>query len=176
VKDYPLHASVLRVLSVTPADSDIDMVRMDYDSMRPQFTAYPSEFWDVNVQYDDQPGRPIWYATDIADRVMRIRPAPRAQDATDIVTLKLRVARLPIVALSAGLPDNEPEIPEEYHLDLCDYVAGMALMHHDVDAAARKEAKDFLSVFFSSVRSARGDRHAADAAPASFKFGGWANS
>jgi len=175
-QDYPLHASVLRVLSVTPADTDIDLVRLNYDSIRPRFTAYPSEFWDVNVQYTDQPGRPIWYATDIADRVMRIRPTPREQDVTDIATFNLRVARLPLVALNVTLPDNEPEIPEEYHLDLCDYAAGMSLGHDNVDASGRKESKDLLRSFFSSVKAARGDREISDGAQAQFLFGGWANS
>jgi len=175
-QDYALHSSVLRVLSVTPADSDIDLVRMDYDSMRPQFTAYPSEYWDVNVQYEDQPGRPIWYATDISDRVLRLRPAPRAQDVTDIATLNLRVARMPITALSVTTPDNEPEIPDEFHLDLCDYVVGRALLHPNVDNAGQTEGKEFLKLFYSAIRSARGDRHVADMAPAQFKFGGWANS
>jgi hypothetical protein len=175
-KDYNLHASVLRVLSVTPADSDIDLVRVNYDTLRPRFDAQPSDHWDVNLQYTDTPGRPVWYATDIANRVLRVRPTPRAQDVADIGTLRLRVARMPLVALTAEDVDNEPEIPEEYHLDLVDYVAGMALSHANVDNDGKRDAKGFLGQFFSSVRSARGDLQEAHGAPAQFRFGGWANS
>jgi hypothetical protein len=175
-KDYTLHASILRVLAVRPNDSDIDLVRAGYDTIRPRFTAYPSEFWDVNVQYTDSPGRPIWYTTDVANRILRIRPTPRAEDVTSIGTLKLIVARLPITPLSVDTPDSSPEIPEQYHLDLVDYVAGKALMHPNLDSGARREGNDMMRTFYASVRAARASRTETEAAPGLWLFGGWANS
>ena len=175
-KDYPLHASILRVLSVKPNDSDIDLVRMSYEGMRPRLTPTGPDHFDVNVSYVDTPGRPYWYSTDVSSRILRLRPTPDAAAVTAIGTIKLRVARLPLVALSHALPDNEPEIPDEYHMDLCDYVAGKALSHPNIDAEGKREAKDYLKMFFANVRSARGDIQVAEAAQPVWHFGGWANS
>lgn len=175
-KDYPLHSSVLRVLSAKPNDSDIDLIPMTYDGMRPRLTPTGPDHFDVNVSYVDTPGRPYWFATDIATRILRVRPTPDTAAVTAIGTLNLRVARLPLVALAHTLPDNEPEIPDEYHLDLCDYVAGKALSHPNADGEAASAAKDYLKMFFASVRSARGDIHVAEAAQPNWYFGGWANS
>ena len=172
---YALHDSVLRVLSVTPADTEIDLARYGYDSMRPRFDVTPGYF-DVNLTYTDSPGRPLWYTTDRATKVLQVRPAPRAEDVSDIGTLNLRVARLPITPLSASSPNAEPEIPEEYHLDLCDYVAYRALIHPNADNDAKKEARNFKAEFEASIRRAKADRLVAEAAPAQWRFGGWANS
>lgn len=172
---YALHASVLRVLSVTPADTEIDLARFDYDSMRPRFDVTPGHF-DVNLTYTDSPGRPLWFSTDRATKILQIRPAPRAADVTDIVTLNLRVARRPITALTSENLDAEPEIPEEYHLDLCDYVAYRALMQPNVDNDAKREARNFKAEFEASIRKAKADRLVAQAAPPQWRFGGWANS
>lgn len=175
-KDYALHSSVLRVLSVTPDDTDLDLVRASYDTMRPRMNDHPVDGFDVNVTYIDAPGRPMWFSTDSAVRTLRLRPAPSAAEVALIGTLNLRVARMPITALSVDRLDSEPEIPDEYHMDLCNYAAGMALSHPNVDGQGRREAKDYLNMFFASLRSARGDMHVAEAAPPQFRFGGWANS
>lgn len=172
---YALHASVLRVLSVTPADTDLDLVRHSYDSMRPRFDTTPGYF-DVNRVYTDSPGRPLWYSTDSATKILKIRPAPAADDVSDIVTLNLRVVRRPITALSADTPNSEPEIPEEYHLDLCDYVAYRALSQPNVDSDGKKEAGAYLKEFERSIRKAKADKLVAEAAPVQWQFGGWANS
>jgi hypothetical protein len=176
VKDYALHSSVLRVLSATPADSDIDLVRVDYGTLRPRYSALPGEAFDVNVQYLDAPGRPRWYATDVATKMIRVRPAPRAEDVTDIGELVLRVARLPINPLTASDLDADPEIPAEYHMDLCDYVAFRALSHPNVDAEGKREAKEFSKAFYAAVRDAKADVHTAEHAVPSWNFGGWAST
>lgn len=169
---YELHTSVLRVLSVTPNDSDIDLARWTYDTMRPRFDSTPGYF-DVNLTYTDAPGRPLWFNTDKATKVLQVRPAPRTEDVTDIVTLNLRVARRPINALGADL-NAEPEIPEEYHLDLCDYVAYRALSQPTVDDDAKSEASNYLREFERSIRRAKADRLVAGAGPVQWQFGGWA--
>lgn len=172
---YDLHASVIQVLSVTPADTSIDLSRADYNTMRPRFDSTPGHF-DVNTAYTESPGRPQWFATDVATQAMKIRPAPRAQDVTDIGTLNLRVARRPLVALSHDAPDNEPEIPEQYHLDLCDYVAFRALSLPQVDSDGKRESKNFYGLWEASLRAARNERLILEMAPMRWGFGGWAAS
>lgn len=172
---YDLHSSVIQVLSVTPADTSVDLQKFDYNSMRPRFDTSPGYF-DINTSYVDTPGRPLWYATDAESQVLKVRPAPRAQDVTDIGTLNLRVARRPLTPLSHETPDAEPEIPERYHLDLCDYVAFRALSLPNVDSDGKREAKSFYAVWEASLRAARGERLTAEAAPVRWGFGGWANS
>ena len=174
-KDYDLHTSVLGVLSVTPADNDLDLIRFSYDAMRPRFDVTPDHF-DVNITYTDTPGRPLWYATDIATRVMRLRPTPDADAVSTIDTLNLRVVRMPLVPLSLATPDAEPEIPGEYHLSLCDYVAFRALSNPTVDDDGKKEARTFKKLFDEALRSARGETITSEAAPVQWRFGGWAIS
>ena len=170
---YALHTSVLRVLSVTPNDTEVDLARFAYDSLRPRFDSTPGYF-DVNLTYTEAPGRPLWFGTDKATKVLQIRPAPRAEDVTAIGTLNLRVVRRPITPLTVDDLDAEPEIPEEYHLDLCDYVAYRALSQPTVDSDGKREAKDFLGTFERSIRTAKADRITSEAAPPQWQFGGWA--
>jgi len=70
-------------------------------------------------------GTPSVFICDEAYRQIRLYPVPDS-----VVTINLRVARLP--ASPIGLYSS-PEIPEEYHLDLAEYVAWRCLQGNDVD-------------------------------------------
>jgi len=162
-QDYTLHASILRVLSVTPADSDIDLQHASYDTLRVKPTFDPDTPWGSAYSYTENPGRPAYWTTDRGNRKLRIRPIPRAQDVTDIGTLQLCVVRYPLVSLdpTEAIPDPTPEIDEEYHLAMIDYAAGMALTNANVDAGSRTgvrtTAKDCLDRFYRRVREAKVD-------------------
>ncbi len=70
-------------------------------------------------------GTPSIFVCDEAARTIRFYLVPDA-----IVTINLRVARLPAAPISEY---NSPEIPEEYHLDLASYAAWKCLQNNDVD-------------------------------------------
>lgn len=172
---YSLHASVLSVLSVRPGDASIDLPKMSYETLRPR--PIHADYWDINIASTDASGRPLAWAPDYASRKLYLRPAPNAEAATDIGTLYLRVARLPGTRLTVADPDAEPEVPPEYHMDLCTYAAGMAMLHGTVDDQdSRAEGRRLVKDFMGAVRRARGDRHVAELAQPRWAFGGWAST
>lgn len=85
-------------------------------------------------------GTPTVFVNDQSSRTIRFYPVPDA-----VITIKLRVARLPSVAIGLYAA---PEIPEEYHLDLGEYVAWRCLQSNDADGealgAADRHRKDWL--------------------------------
>jgi len=174
---YALHKSVLLVKSVTPSDSDIDLTRVSYDRIRPRMTFSDESPWDVNTTYVEQSGRPLVYSTDNATRVLRLGPKPDATAVAGMGPLKLRVARLPVTALtfSEGT-DPTPEIPEEYHLDLCDWAAAKALSGPNVDGEARAFARECREEFFAKVNAAKNDVTVAEQPRAEFVYGGLSRS
>lgn len=174
---YSLHKSVMRVLSVTPADSQVPLVWLNFNQIaQTPYVSFPDYYAIGPLPFTETTGRPGWYTTDNATKILRVRQTPNAQAVSDIVTLNLRIARLPLVALSVALPENEPEIPEEYHLDLCDYAAGRALMQANVDSDAYAQGKDLVASFYAKLRAARNDRLIAQNAPGSYLFGAWART
>lgn len=173
-KDYALHKSVVRVLSGRLSDSELDLTRVPYDLSRPQANvAAPYDFFYPDFPYNDTPNRPIALATDVATRTLRVRPAPDATAAG--LQVLLRVSRMPVTFLTVDAPDREPEIPEEFHLSLCDFVASKALAIPAADASLRSAAKDYAADWKEVVRVARRDRERAEMAPGVWKFGGWAS-
>lgn len=177
INTYPLDPSVMRVLSVVPNDTNIPLSWLNYDLIAPRpISSLPDYYDSAPIAMVEQAGRPGWYTTDDATRVLRIRPAPDAANVASIVRLNLRVARLPIVPLSVESPQLSPEIPEEYHLDLADYAAGRALMQANVDSDAKDEGRKFVEGFMQKLRAARNDRLIAQNAPGRYIFGGWART
>ena len=172
---YTLHSSIVRVLSVTPNDSQVDLSNASYDNIRPRASPVSNEPWGVSTVYNEASGRPRQWSTDRPVGTLRIRPAPSAAEVAAIVRLNLRVIRLPLTTLdpSEAESDPSPEIPEQYHLDLVDYAAGRALTQSNVDRKAHADGKDFLKTFYANVRLAKQETDAAARAPAVFQFGGW---
>lgn len=85
-------------------------------------------------------GTPTVFACDQSARTIRFYPVPDA-----IITINLRVARLPLTPIGAY---SSPEIPEEYHMDLAEYVAWRCQQSNDADGeslgAADRHKKDWL--------------------------------
>jgi len=178
-QDYALHSSILHVLSVRPADSELDLEHASYEtiSMRPRVD--PATPWGMSYAYTSSLGRPQLWSTDRLNRKLRVYPTPRAEDVTAIGELNLRVVRLPLASLipTEAVPDPEPEIPEEYHLSLLDYAAGRALLHANIDAGSRsgvrQAAKEFLGLFEAAVKEAFVERARLARGPAAVRYGGW---
>ena len=177
--DYALHSSILQVLSVRPADSEVDLHWTSYDTSRAQARVDPDIPWGEAFPYTSNPGRPQLWTTDRLARNLRVFPAPRAADVTAIGTLKLRVVRLPISPLipTEAVPDPEPEIDARHHLKLLDYAAGRALIVANVDAGSRvtvrQQARDFFELFDKAVGKAKVDAARFARGPAIGRAGGW---
>lgn len=176
-KTYALHKSVLSVLSATPNDTDIPLSWLNFSLISPSPTIQLPDYYTVPpLAQIEQAGRPGWYSTDDATKQLKIRPAADAANVAAIVQLNLRVARLPLVPLSVDTPELEPEIDDEYHLDLADYAAGRALMQANVDSDQKDEGRKFVDAFELKLRRAKNDRLIAQKAPGRYLFGQWART
>lgn len=167
VTTYPIHKSVLRIMSATPEDTQIPLGRST-DSRLQFSVADDPDFFDVNLPYTQTPGRPVAFATDAATRLLRVDRAPSATE--NGLRLLLKTVRLPSCALSLEDTDAEPEVAEEYHLWLPMYAAGRCLTHPNVDSSAKREGRQFLADFEALVKEARQDRTRAEMAPPKFVY------
>lgn len=113
VADYALPAGTLHVLSAR-----VSTVASDMRSYTRK--ALPSHLLTST-------GQPNAYTLDEATGMIRLYPVPDA-----IYTVALRIARLPLDAITSSIT---PEIPEHYHLDLAEYVAWRCLQDNDVDGS-----------------------------------------
>lgn len=73
-------------------------------------------------------GEPSIYTLDEASGLIRFYPVPEA-----VVTINLRVARLPTSDITTTNASSALEIPTHYQLDLAEYVAWRCLQDSDVD-------------------------------------------
>lgn len=161
--EYALDSSIKQVLNVRMSDNGVDMKRATHEEI------------DVSIQVGAlaSPSYPWVWSTDEGSRVLRVYPVPDATAALN--TLKIRVIRMPTTALSLSALTAEPQIPEEYHLNLCDWVAYRALTHQDVDGNNRKEALQFRAEFMNAIKDARAETKRLYQPPGKVKFGGWGN-
>lgn len=81
-------------------------------------------------------GEPSIYTLDESIGLIRFYPVPEA-----VVTVNLRVARLPTNDVSSTQSSSQLEIPSQYHLDLAEYVAWRCLQDNDVDGQNEKAAQ-----------------------------------
>lgn len=161
---YPLHKSVLRVFDATPSTQANPLGRANDVRLRDPFPANADAF-DIGVAASlagttlTFPGAPLVIATDAGTRMLRVAPEPAAAQAN--LRIDLKIARLPITQLTLEDVEGEPEIPEEYHEDLCLYAAGKALTMPNVDNDQKGEGRNLLAEFDAVVREARRDRQRA---------------
>lgn len=173
--DYALHASVLSVLSSRMSDTDRPMGHRAWKQI---YTARPADtdHFDTNQPLIYAPGRPEIFATDTATRKITFWRKPDA--AAALLTARLRVARLPLNPLTLAT-DNTPELPEEHHLDLCDYAVGRLLKNTanndtgEVQGEARRIGAGLLADFQKTIDRARRDRLRLDMPTPAFRLGGW---
>lgn len=183
---YPLHESVISVISVKNASQEFDLTRVGHSlfaSYRP-----PTEVWQDPAAYQSiPPGPALAYSTDeavndidgdtFAQVSMRVFPAPTA--AQDGQTLRLRVVRKPLNKLIETALGAVPEIPEDHHLEMLDWAAYLALRIVDDDAGAPRRAAEFRASFEEHVAEARKLAMRKMFAPSGWGFGGggfsWSN-
>lgn len=149
---YKLHKSVLAVLSATPADTDFPLNRSS-DNVVLGVRTPEQDFWDVNRITAFTPGRPLAITADAGTRTVRFVPTPSSTE--NGLRIGLKVARMPYCPLSLSDLNACPEVPEEWHLLLCEYAAGKCLMHPNVDASAKTEGRNILADVEAKIKEAR---------------------
>lgn len=164
---YTLHPSVLRVMDIVfdtatvplPHVADADVLGVSPPS---------TDFFDINTITARTPGNPLAFSTDAGTRLMRVTPAPAADQAG--LKVYLRVARLPTCPLDSTKKSESPEIDEQWHLDMCRYAAGCALQHPTADSNHKTLGKNMVEAFEVIVREARQERERLWSSPARAEF------
>lgn len=159
---YPLHESVIAVLSARNQSQQADLNRVGHAALG----AYraPSDSWvDPTAVIGLPSGATLAYSTDeglsdsdsdaLSQVLLRVYPEPAAAQTGTI--LRLRVARKPLEKFRATNLGASPEIPEDHHIEMLDWAAYLALRIVDDDAGAAKRALEFKATFEQHVKEAR---------------------
>lgn len=163
VVTYPLHRSVLSVLSAKYSTNTFDMQRTGHalllQSTPPEFLSF-----DPADPFNYPPGPPIAFYTDettvyaTKQRVtMSVYPTPGPDQDGQIVYM--RVARLPLTSYANTL-DNlncESDLPEDYQLDVLEWAAYRAQRTFDGDAGAPTSAEQHKKRFEEAVAEAQAE-------------------
>lgn len=160
--EYPLHQSVLAVLSARVTGDSGDLTRAGHSVFDTYHQPDPV-FFDSSTYQALAPGKPLAFSMDeylsetdegsISVATMRIYPEPSAEYAGTVVNL--RVVRLPLEAMDLTGTCETPEIPEVHHLDMLDWAAYLALRIVDHDAGDVARAMEFRGSFDAAVKEAR---------------------
>lgn len=175
---YPIHASVLRIFDITPTTQVSPLGRTEDIHLRNTnllgtdgdlFSAYEiGERASLAGSLTNTAGPPLAFASDAASRTIRVFPPPTSVQNGLQVTMK--IARLPIKQLSLDDTSCEPEVPEEWHIPVCHYAAGRALVLPNVDGDQKMEGRRLLAEFDETVRQARQERQRAEAGGSRWEF------
>ena len=119
-----------RVISVLAAQLDGRMV-LGRANWGTRFGADSQLTPNTSYQAPRETGEPRIYYTDRDTGFLGVYPSPSATAAGKVV--RLQVARRPLVPLTKNDLDAEPEVPEQWHLDLVEWAAWRAMRNHDPD-------------------------------------------
>lgn len=141
VTDYALHDAVLTVYSARYDTDTYDLPLITHPTVY-DHVQRDTDWFDVN-NAASTPGRPQAIQLDEATKTFTVYPAPTSAESGKLI--RLRVARLPLTLFTVGV-DIVPDLPNRYHLALCDGAAALALDNHDVDGegparSGRRRAK-----------------------------------
>lgn len=119
-------------------------------------------------------GRPRAYTTDEAIRHVRFAPTPDGyggyQGAAGPYKAFVRRSLRPTELIDA---DTAPQIPEEYHLDLCDFVAWRCLTLPDEDGQSARTAKEFERFWLERVNAAKAEVYQRMTGPDAYAIQNW---
>ncbi len=169
VDQYPLHESILAVISGRLAGAPVDLARTGHGVLDLPFRSDDSLYFDINVLAALPPGKPLACATDEADRVFRVYPTPSADYNTQVVNL--RTIRLPLEKLSLDVQTGEPEIREEWQLGMLNWAAYLALSNRDVDGGDPEAATRFKTAFAELVDEVKQEARRRRFAGTAWNFG-----
>lgn len=130
VADQEEYALDRRTISVLGAQLDGRMV-LGRANWGTRFGADSQMTPNTSYQVPRETGEPRIYYTDRDTGFLGVYPIPSAGAAGKVI--RLQVARRPLVPLTKNNLDAEPEIPEQWHLDLVEWAAWRAMRNHDPD-------------------------------------------
>lgn len=165
---YDLHKSVLHVYFATPTDQARPLIRTS-DAILRGARLVPDGNFSIDSSSAASSGRPIAIATDVGTRQIRFGPLVPSSVENGLA-VNLKIARLPATWLTLDDSDAEPEVPEDYHVQLCEYAAGKALTLPNVDGQQKADGRALIERFNDAMRDARRDRHRAEANPGRWGF------
>jgi hypothetical protein len=174
---YPLHTSVIGVISALYAGDNTDLARAGHAALG-TYHLPDTFFFNPTGLSTLPPGKVLAFSTDeqitandygTFNRVtLRVYPAP-ATPYLGIVNL--RVVRLPLERFSEDNQSAYPEVPEDYHLDLLDWAAYLALRIADNDAGDDDRALAYAKSFEDHCVAARKEVMRKLFTPAPWGFG-----
>jgi hypothetical protein len=178
---YPLHPKIIGVLSARVVGDACDLARAGHANLD-TYRATDNRFFDTSYITTLVPGKTIAFTTDegmVADgrnalNTMMFRTFPSVGLGYAAV-INLRVVRFPLSRLDLSNLDGQPEIPEQYHLNMLDWAAYLALRMPDLDIAggdAVIRSRDLAKSFEQHVLDAKTEVQRRLFAPAAFQFGG----
>jgi hypothetical protein len=178
VTEYPLHPSVLAVISARYVGDTADLARAGHSAFDTYRQPDPYYF-DPSSLSALTPGKPLAFGTDeyldfdasgsSGVVTFRVYPVVSADYASG--TIKLRVLRMPINDLTVDNLDAVPEIPADHHLEMLDWAAYLALRGADVDTGLPVQADTFKKTFDENVKIARNHVMRKLFAPTQWGFG-----
>lgn len=158
VKMYPVHRSILSVISANYNGQATDLLRSGHAMVVPAPAPEYMTF-NPNAPYSLPPGDPIAYYTDETlvfdreDRVtMVIYPVPGPDQEGKIISM--RVARVPLTSYKRDEMERRSEIPLDYQLDVLEWAAYRAQRTFDADAGAPTSADQHKKAFEDAVVAA----------------------
>lgn len=159
VKTYPLHPSILSVITARYNTKESDLLRSGHSLVTP---SPPGEYMTYNRPLDFAlpPGEPVAYYTDETlvyaqqDRVtLSVFPLPGPEQ--DSVPVNMRVVRLPMGGYGRDCLNRHSQIPEDYQLDVLEWAAFRAQRTWDGDAGAPTTAADHKAAFEEAITKAQ---------------------
>lgn len=150
--DYELHEAVLSVMSARIGRRTLQ--RLSHSSLT---LANPDVARRGAYTLEDQEDAPVYFTTDEENGTLRLYPTPDEEYADEV--LNLRVCRLPLEPLE--FPDNDadpapsPEIHSQYHYDILEWAAYLALRNHDTDGENLIKARSHKNAFNDRVKEAQ---------------------
>ena len=129
VESTQLPAYVLKVLRLT-----CDGRKLSESSIE-ELDATCGQYWEAHT------GTPSAFYFE-RNGMLRLYPIPAAA-----ATVKIRVSRLPVDRYSASMDTEEPEIPQQWHAKLLNWMYRCALMKNDAETIDPNKAADFEARF-----------------------------
>lgn len=180
-QDYALHPKVIGVLSARCVGDGYDLARAGHSNLD-TYRYNDTRFFDTSYITTLTPGKVIAFTTDegmLADarntlNCMTFRTYPNV-GAGYASLVNMRVVRFPLARLHLRDLEGQPEIPEQYHINILDWAGYLALRQPDLDVAggdAPGRAKDLFNSFEAHVKDAKTELRRRMFAPAAFQFGG----
>ena len=177
---YPLHRSVIGVMSVRNTADNCDLARSGHSNLD-TYIVPDNYFFNPNDLSRLPPGKPLAFTTDEgmtssdagSFEIVNLRIYPLV-GATYASMLNLRVVRKPLRRFNLDNLEAIPEIPSSYHLDMLDWAAYLAIRYADLDIAGVDQLvrmRDFKASFDDTCLRVKTQLKRKVFAPATWAFG-----